>query len=163
SGRPSGCDRTSTCHSGWGSMQSTRMRAYAWMRVSTRRILVGGCEPEPGADDGVGGASARWMPGHRLEEVVPFERVQASLGLGLHRRRARHVVEQRDLPERVAGAELAGGGPVHEYAQAARLDDVEAVAVIALSDDRGAGLRLDGLELRSQALEGGRRQRREDR
>src|SRR4029077_10914451 len=146
---------------GWASMQSTSTRAYAWIRGSTREILVGRGEPEPGTDHDVRRARTRRVTRDGVEEGVPLERQEPAVGLCFDRRRSRHVAEQGDLAERVARAELTARRAVHGHAQSAGFHDVEAVAMIALSDDRGARGRYHGVELRRQPLEGRRRQRRE--
>ena len=141
SGRAGGCERTSTCQPGWASMQSTSTRAYAWIRGSTRGILVGCGEFEPDTHDRVRGTCARRMAGHGIEERVAPERLQLGVGFGLDRRRPPNVPEQGDLAERVAGPELTTRRAVHRYLEAAGFDDVEPIAVIALLDDCGARLR----------------------
>ncbi len=66
-------------------------------------------EPEPGAvgaDHGLGGLSARGVPGNRRDELLTLQR--EDLGV-LHRDGrggARHVVQERDLPEVAAGEHL---------------------------------------------------------
>src|SRR5581483_4070888 len=140
SGRPGGWERMLTCHPGCGSTQSTRTRAYAWIRGSTRAeaMCSRGSEsrrrcsslrhdPEPGADDRVGRAGARRMAGHGREELVAAEGMEQDVGLGDDGRRARHVPEQGDLAEALPGAELADARAADRHREPSELDHVEAV------------------------------------
>src|SRR5581483_11121345 len=87
----------------------------------------------------------------------------AGLGARGHGHRAREVGEQRELAEERAfaeGGELTFVGGDRDLAGD---HDVERAALLALADDRLAGLELAQLDLVDQALELGRRQRREQR
>jgi hypothetical protein len=94
---------------------------------------------------------------------VPSERLQPAVGERLHARSPRHVLQQRDLAEEVAGAELARRRPVHGHPEPSRFDHVEEVAWVALADHLFPGGDLDRLQLRGEPLDSRSRQRREDR
>ena len=74
------------------------------------------------------------VPGHGEQELVAVQREQARVHRRPHRRRARNVVQQGDLPERFARPLVAAEGPVFEDLDLAVLDQEEAVADLALDD-----------------------------
>ncbi len=75
------------------------------------------------------------MPGECLEERVPPDGQKVGVVDRDDGRRAGHVPEQRDLPERTARPELAGVAAVRGDADAPVDDDVEAIARVPFPDD----------------------------
>ena len=162
---PGGCERTSTCHPGSGSMQSTSTRAYAWIRGSHPRDPTSGWRSEPRTHDRIRGTSARRMAGRR-RPGTRLARAPAAWRRFRPRRVAVRGTSRRSAisPNEVAGAELAARRAVHGHLEAARLDHVEAVAVIALADHLGARRRRRPARAPTASRSSGeRRQRREDR
>ncbi len=96
------------------------------------------------------------------EDVAP-ERVELHVGLGRHRRRPRHVLQERDLTEVVAGPELRHPASLLGDDDGALLDRVEAVTFVAFADDHFARSGRDGFERAGEPLEDRLGQRREDR
>src|SRR5512133_4237769 len=98
------------------------------------------------------------MAGDGAQELVPLERVETDLALCGHGRGPRHVAQERDLAEVVARTQrahvLPSGGNVH----LARLDDVEAVAVVTLVDDLRARIGADRDQARGELIDRARRQ-----
>ena len=103
------------------------------------------------------------MAGDRADELIALEpqqpgRLRRPDGGG-----PGHVAEQGDLAERFPRALVAAEAAVFEDLDLTLLDQVEAVALIALGDHLLAGLGGDGDQVAAEAFEGGYRQRREDR
>src|SRR5882757_9077276 len=114
-------------------------------------------------DDGVGDLAAAAVAGDGAEEPVALEDEEAG-GLGrLDGGSAGDVAEEGDLAEGFAGALVAAEEAVFEDLDLAALDQVEAVADLALDDQLLAGRRLDWDEVVAEALDRGDRQGREDR
>src|SRR6266567_9427085 len=103
------------------------------------------------------------MAGHGADELVPLEREQIHVGKRRHGRRAWDVAEERDLPEVIAHVHAPGRLVVDSDLDFSRCEDVEAVAMLSLSDDLPSGRNVHQLELVSQLLEGRRGKWTEDR
>ena len=93
------------------------------------------------------------VAGDRGDEDVALERVQLHVGLGRHGRRPRHVLQERDLAEVVAGPELRHPASLLGDDDGALLDRVEAVTLVAFADDHVACRGLDGFERPGEPLE----------
>ena len=74
------------------------------------------------------------MPRDRRDELVSLERVERDVGHGGDRRRPRHVLQESDLAEPLAGPELLAAD-LH----LAHADHVEAIARLTLPDHDGTG------------------------
>ena len=142
SGRAGGWERTSTCQPGWASMQSTSTRAYAWIRGSTRGILVGCGEFEPD--------TRRPRPRHlrsadgrsRHRGTRRARAPAAGLSVSASTVAVRRTSRSRAIsPNESPGPSSPLGEPSTVTLQAAGFDHVEPIAVIALLDDCGARLR----------------------
>ena len=77
---------------------------------------------------------------HALQEVIALERHHAHRRDGADRRRPRAAAQQRDLAEVLARTLLADLRVVDEHRDRAVLDHVEALGLVALGDDRLAGV-----------------------
>ena len=111
------------------------------------------------------GRDARLLvAGHGLEEVRPRDREQHRRLDRRGRRRPGHVAQQRDLAEAVpaVGLALVEHAAVLRDPERARLEDVVAVARVALADQRLAGLEGDPAGARGDGLELGGRERGQD-
>src|ERR1051325_44187 len=104
-------------------------------RLDCTERLNGRAGRKPGGDDALGRREARRMPRDDADEVVALERVELQVLECPHRRRPRHVAQQSDLAEEVAGPELARRRAVDVDLRPPGLDHVEAVAVLALDED----------------------------
>src|SRR2546428_12015937 len=100
------------------------------------------------------------MPGDCPEEGVALECIQLCLLPRPRRGRARNVAEKRDLAEMLAGSQHVRFPAVDLDLDLAGIDDVEAVAVIALAEDRLARRDLSPRHARGEGLERGGGQRR---
>ena len=107
----------------------------------------------PRRDDGFGRAGAVGVAGHRRQELVPRQRNERGIRRGADGGGPRDVTQQRDLPERVARAELPDGHAVDEGFEASGFHDEEAVARLALPDDLGAGRDADVLQPTREVLD----------
>ena len=85
-------------------------------------------------------AACRLVPGHRAQEDIAFEREQPNLGRRDDGGGTGDITEQGDLAHVVARPERGDVAPVRGHVGLARRDHVDAVADIALVDDRGPGL-----------------------
>src|SRR5262245_25768237 len=103
------------------------------------------------------------MAGDRAQELVPLEGIEADLALRRDRRSPGHVAKERDLPEVVAGTHRPYLFPVGRDLNLTRVDDVEAVAVVALADDRRAAIGPHGDQARSDLVDRAHRKRFEER
>ena len=92
-------------------------------RGASRQPSSGLNEPRRSATSSLGGRVRRAVARDGRDEDVALERDELDVGDGGHGGRARHVAEERDLAERLAGAERAP-----EDLDLAALDHVEAVA-----------------------------------
>src|SRR4051794_31540267 len=72
----------------------------------------------------------------RGQELVAVERHEVDVGARHDRRRARHLAQQGDLAEAVAGGLPAPEAAALGHLDLARRDHVEALAGLALADDR---------------------------
>ena len=113
----------------------------------------GRIRPTAFGGDLVRGPRGLRQAGDRREEFLLVERPDGPVGDRAHGRRARHVVQQRDLAEIAA---LVGGVDPRAVAhdlEGARVHDIEPVTHVALADQLGAGGGLDQIELAPDPLE----------
>ena len=103
------------------------------------------------------------MTRHRGDELVAVERVQIDVPDSRDRRCSRHVAEERDLAEVVAGTELPHRRSVHRDLELAGVDDEEAVAGLSLAYDGIARPRTNQDELAREPFDLSLRKRGEDR
>src|SRR6266446_9035958 len=80
---------------------------------------------------------------HRRQELGPLERLEHRRRRRRHGCRSRHVAQQCDLPDEVAGAESRDLAAVLRHLDRAGLDHVEAIALVALANDDPSGPDLD--------------------
>ncbi len=114
-------------------------------------------------DDRVGGLDARRMTCHRGDELVALERVQVDVLDSRDRRCSRHVAEERDLAEVVAGTELPHRRSIHRDLELTGIDDEEAVAGLSLAYDGIARPHANPDELTREPFDLSLRERGEDR
>src|SRR6476620_7854885 len=103
------------------------------------------------------------MPGDRSEEGVALERIELGLLPRPRGGRARDVSQKRDLAEMLARSEHVRLPAVDLDLDLAGIDDVEAVAVIALAANRLARWNLSPRHAQGESFERGGGQRCEHR
>src|SRR5207244_437007 len=107
---------------------------------------------QPRADDILRARPRACLAGHGAEEVVPFHCEEARVLDDANGGCARNVAEQRDLArERRRLLELVTLGQLD--CNRPGLENVETVAVVALSEEVGAGRELDLCQARDEVLE----------
>ena len=116
----------------------------------SQRVAPGAERAEARRDHRVGRRRARSVARDRRDERLALERDELDVRHRGHGRRARHVAQERDLAERLAGAEAAP-----EDRDLARLDHVEAIAGVALAQDHRAGREGHGGRLAREPFEHG--------
>ena len=165
SGRPGGCERTSTCQPGCGvdavdEHACVRLDPRVHRRDPSRAVASPSRAPTTAsAARALGGWPVTASRNSSRPSACSWASVSAST-VAVRGTSRRSAISPNESP----GPSSPRRRAVHRYAcRRPGFDDVEPVAVIALVDDRGARLRRNGLELRRQALERWRRQRREDR
>ena len=122
------------------------------------------CEPvEHLVHVGRGRGLTAGRPGHQGQEPVPSQRLQAQLVDRPDARRAGDAAQERDLAEGARPGPGGDGSTVSHDLGRAGDHDVEPVAGVALAEDRLAGRHDDVVELAGDRLEGGQRQRVEQR